>query len=81
MGSADWMGRNLDHRVETTIPVLDAHIRTRATAPTCERNRRRANPNATLKTSSCAPRKPRPKAARLARGWRPARGSPSTRSP
>ncbi|MEO6991099.1 MAG: polyphosphate kinase 1 [Candidatus Baltobacteraceae bacterium] len=32
MGSADWMGRNLDHRVETTIPVLDAHIRTRVCA-------------------------------------------------
>jgi len=29
MGSADWMGRNLDHRVETTVPVLDAQIQAR----------------------------------------------------
>jgi polyphosphate kinase len=27
MGSADWMGRNLDRRVETIVPVLDAAIR------------------------------------------------------
>jgi polyphosphate kinase len=26
MGSADWMGRNLDRRVETTVPVLDPEI-------------------------------------------------------
>jgi polyphosphate kinase len=26
MGSADWMGRNLDHRVETIVPVLDASL-------------------------------------------------------
>jgi polyphosphate kinase len=29
MGSADWMGRNLDRRVETIVPVLDAAIRER----------------------------------------------------
>jgi polyphosphate kinase len=27
MGSADWMGRNLDRRVETIVPVLDPSIR------------------------------------------------------
>lgn len=27
MGSADWMGRNLDRRVEIVLPVLDADIR------------------------------------------------------
>jgi polyphosphate kinase len=27
MGSADWMGRNLDRRVETVVPVLDPAIR------------------------------------------------------
>jgi polyphosphate kinase len=27
MGSADWMGRNLDRRVETIVPVLDPAIR------------------------------------------------------
>ncbi|MFY9779332.1 MAG: polyphosphate kinase 1 [Candidatus Baltobacteraceae bacterium] len=29
MGSADWMGRNLDRRVETIVPVLDPAIRRR----------------------------------------------------
>jgi polyphosphate kinase len=29
MGSADWMGRNLDRRVETVVPVLDPAIRRR----------------------------------------------------
>ena len=29
MGSADWMGRNLDRRVETIVPVLDPAIRAR----------------------------------------------------
>jgi polyphosphate kinase len=29
MGSADWMGRNLDRRVETIVPVLDPAIRKR----------------------------------------------------
>ncbi len=32
MGSADWMGRNLDRRVETIVPVLDASIRERICA-------------------------------------------------
>jgi polyphosphate kinase len=27
MGSADWMGRNLDRRVETVVPVLDETLR------------------------------------------------------
>jgi len=27
MGSADWMGRNLDRRVETVVPVLDPALR------------------------------------------------------
>jgi polyphosphate kinase len=27
MGSADWMGRNLDHRVELMVPVEDADVR------------------------------------------------------
>jgi len=27
MGSADWMGRNLDRRVETIVPVLDESLR------------------------------------------------------
>jgi polyphosphate kinase len=27
MGSADWMGRNLDRRVETVVPVLDPVLR------------------------------------------------------
>jgi len=27
IGSADWMGRNLDRRVETVVPVLDASLR------------------------------------------------------
>jgi polyphosphate kinase len=27
MGSADWMGRNLDRRVETIVPVLDPVLR------------------------------------------------------
>ncbi len=27
MGSADWMGRNLDRRVETIVPVLDPSLR------------------------------------------------------
>lgn len=26
MGSADWMGRNLDRRVESVVPVLDPHL-------------------------------------------------------
>jgi polyphosphate kinase len=32
MGSADWMGRNLDRRVETIVPVLDPAIREHITA-------------------------------------------------
>jgi polyphosphate kinase len=31
MGSADWMGRNLDRRVETVVPVLDPLLRDRIT--------------------------------------------------
>jgi polyphosphate kinase len=31
MGSADWMGRNLDRRVETVVPVLDPVLRDRIT--------------------------------------------------
>jgi polyphosphate kinase len=27
IGSADWMGRNLDRRVETIVPVIDSEIR------------------------------------------------------
>ena len=27
MGSADWMGRNLDRRIETIVPVLDPAVR------------------------------------------------------
>jgi polyphosphate kinase len=27
LGSADWMGRNLDHRLEVTVPVLDAEVK------------------------------------------------------
>jgi polyphosphate kinase len=31
IGSADWMGRNLDRRVETVVPILDGALRTQIT--------------------------------------------------
>jgi polyphosphate kinase len=44
MGSADWMPRNLDRRVETLVPVTDAslHTRLRALLATCLSDNRQA---------------------------------------